>query len=468
MANTPTPIVWDFKRNVGVDPNAKLGGVVHYFDEQAQTIFLNQGMKTKTSTPLKGQWETSPLGPNINIDDIPYTDLGIDHPSTGVLYFSAVKPDGTVEFIRYQYAMDLSDITDNATYTSQIDNPITQITATIGNIDAELFQSTSSIFSPGAKLTLGIAMGNSDVYPLGIAWVDESPFNPLQNTVQLSGRNSIGYFIKESTFGDTTEFTGTFPEICTLMFELSGVPKYSCADGVGLATYKFSANDTILSGFTHMNNVVYYYPTNPMLLQELPDGTVVNQYAEWFDSTIPNTYYIFDDKKEVFARNMKKNIDAVYYSVYVTGKAEDGTDLIPVIVKINNYNYWHTPKNKMLHISAPDTFVKTQLELQAYAETEAKRRQFSGISEDFTSPIRPQLLTGDVASVKRDGSSETIGVVTQVKHTMGKRGFTTSFSTSSGGEIEVVQGGVIVNATGERGYNRKQNLTDIMSIVSTK
>lgn len=467
MSTSPSPIVWDFNRQVTTQANA-LGGVVHYYDENAQSIYLDWGIKSRASFPEKGQWETAVLGAEKDINTVPYVDSGIDHPSTGVLYMSLIKPDGTVEFVRYQYAMDLSNITETATYMSKIDNPITQITATIGNIDASLFQSDQSLFSPGAKLQLGMAMGASEVYPIGVAWVDESPFNPLSNTVRLSGRNSIGYFLRESTFGNTTSFTGTFPEICTLLFELAGVPKYSFADGTWSTTYLVNSTDSILDGFTNINNLAYYNPPNPMVLHELPDGTVVNNYTDWFQNVLPNTFYTFDKEKDVFARNMKKNIDAVFFSVYATGKDANGTALTPVVADIKNYSYWNIPKNKYIHITAPDNFVTTQAELQTYAEAEATRRQYTGITEDFTSPIRPQLLVGDVAEFMKDGVAETIGMVTQVTHTMGRAGFTTSFSTASGGEIHVVEGGVVTTATGERGYNRKQTLTDIMGIVAKK
>ena len=61
MAASENPLVWDFYRQIGSNAGVKTGGVVHYYDEEAQDIFLNSGLKTRLSTPTEGHWETSEL-----------------------------------------------------------------------------------------------------------------------------------------------------------------------------------------------------------------------------------------------------------------------------------------------------------------------------------------------------------------------------------------------------------------------
>jgi hypothetical protein len=136
MAASTNPLVWDFYRMIGSDTSAHLGGTVHYFNNEAQCIFLNNGLKTRLTEIENGQWVNSVYTePSQWINEEPYTDLDLDHPMNGTLFLSVSDATGTVRLLRYQYAADLSDITANVTFVSQVDNPITQITGTLANID---------------------------------------------------------------------------------------------------------------------------------------------------------------------------------------------------------------------------------------------------------------------------------------------------------------------------------------------
>lgn len=162
-------LVWDFYRQIGNDTNVKPGGVVHYFDETAQTLFLNEGLKTRMTEPIGGQWENSTLSePSLFINNTDYSVLSLDHPANGTLYMAAIE-GGNLKLLRYVYASDLSGITSQVTYTAQADNTVTQISSSIKNISNEFFTNSGTLFNPGAKLALGIAFGDSGVYPIGVA-----------------------------------------------------------------------------------------------------------------------------------------------------------------------------------------------------------------------------------------------------------------------------------------------------------
>lgn len=51
MAATPVPLVWDFNRQIGSDAAAHVGGMANYYDETAQSIFINGGLKTRLCIP---------------------------------------------------------------------------------------------------------------------------------------------------------------------------------------------------------------------------------------------------------------------------------------------------------------------------------------------------------------------------------------------------------------------------------
>lgn len=467
MATSPNPLVWDFNRQIGSDTSVLTGGVVHFYDETAQTIFLNSGIKTRLSEPLQGQWEAAELSfPSAFINETVYTRLNIDHPANGAVYGTAIEPDGALQFLRYQYAADISDIAEKVTFKQQIDSPITQMSASIMNIDKDFFTADGTLFNPGAKLTLKVALGDSEMYSVGVAFLDECPYDEAAKTVSLSGRNAIGYFLKDAMFGSSNTFTGTYPEVIGWIMGLAGVPVWESGTGTGSIEYTtIKPNDKMLDVVDWVNDIVYYSSTDPLRLIEMPDGTVYSGKLSIIAEKMPNGYYTFDEGADVFKRKTRKNADGVYSGVYATGKTLDNVDLTPVEVGIDNYTFWNIPPKKLLNLKSPEGWVATQPDLQWWAENEATKRQYSGITEEFDTPFRPQLLVGDVAEVNRDGVGVTLGVITEVDHTMGKKGYSTSFSCDSGGKITVTEDGLAVEVSGVYGYNRKQNLADLIRKV---
>ena len=459
-------LVWDFYRQLGTDANVKPGGIVHYYDETAQNLFLNGGLKTRLSEPVGGQWETAALSePSQFINNTDYSELSLDHPANGTLFMSAIE-DGNLKLLRYVYASDLSGITTQVTYTAQADNPVTQISANIKNISNEFFTNSGTLFNPGAKLALGIAFGDSGVYPIGVAYLDDFSHDPQSSTVPVSGRNAIGYFLKESRFGANTHFAGYSHEVAKAMALLAGLPKFTAQEGSGQIPFDFEPKQTVLEVFEKFN-IFYNSASALMRLAELPDGTVISGYDYFVEKYLKNSYYTFVLGKDIFKRKTKKAADGAYSGVYVTGKDENGAELTPATVSVDNYKFWNIPSNKLLFLTAPDGM--TQSGLQWYAENEAKKLKYIGIGEDFTGPLRPQLLVGDVAEITENGTTATtLGIITEVKHTLGEKEFSTSFSVDSGGEYTVITNGIRSTVSAASGFNRRQRMADIIRIVSTK
>lgn len=474
MAATSSPLVWDFNRQIGSDAAAHVGGTAHYYDETAQSLFINGGLKTRLCTPTDGHWRDAALSdPSQFIDTVAYTRAGMDHPCNGTVYFAAIV-GGVLRFMRYQYAADLSNITDSVTYTAQIDNPVTQISASIKNVDNDWIDAEASLFEPGARLQLGAAYGEGDVYLIGTAYVDECDHDPQSATVPISGRNAIGFYLKDSTFGDCAgDKTGIYDELVKRFLDYAGYKKYAIQPGNGTVTFTVKPTDSVLAAIDYMHDTVYYNAKLPMGIAETADGTVVSGYLAWLDLYLPPSRYTFVLGREVFKRKTTKRVDAAYVAVYVTGKGkgtdaegkETTVDLTPVQLAVPHYTYWALPGKKIKHISAPEN-INTQALLQWYAEQQVKALQYVGIGEDFTGPLRPQMLVGDVAEITADGVATTLGIITEVKHTLGVQGWTTQFSVDSGGDVSVVEGGIRTTASGQYGYNRRQRMVDIIRKVS--
>jgi len=465
MATTPHPLVWDFYRSV--DGVENLGGVVHYFDETSQSLYLSSGLKTDVAVVPEGHWETSERERDIQItQDEGYSSLRLDHPSNGILY--GVASDGNeLTFLRYIYAMDISQIAESWSWLTQSDNAIAQFDSSVQNIDPEIFGSDISLFQPGAKIAVHIFMGDSTAYPIGTIWLDESGYGQLENTVKVSGRNTIGYYLKDQTFDDTTVFEGVASGILESILDYAGVISYIVQPLEVETKFEFKPSDTLLSG---IEKILDFYTTTDekMEIVELTDGTVCIGYDYWISDYLPRNYYSFDDGREVFKRNTTRAADGSYSRLRVTGRDADNNDLEPVTVNVENFRHWSLGSHRTKHISAPDGL--TQDGLQKWAEAQAKVHQYIGIAEDFVGPFRPQLVVGDIAEVVRDGTGTSLGVITQVKQVFdGQNGFVTEFSVDSGGVATDSEGHVIYSRSAKAyGYNRKQSVIDLVKYTAEK
>lgn len=467
MAATSAPLVWKFYRQVGSDVNAQVGGVVHYYDEWSQSIFLNGGMKTRTAEVPDGHWSTSELSfPSDFINELSYTNLRQDHPSNGILYFSAT--DGTtLTFLRYIYGMDLSPITESWNWVSQTDNAIAQFSGSVQNLGPDVFSFDATLFQPGARITVSIMMGNSQPYPIGVVWLDECGYDVAGDTVDISGRNTVGYFLKDQTFDDTYSFTGISSDIMTAILTYAGIKKINVQTGTGTMPFVFNPSDALLDGIKEMLSA-YTTSSSEWKILELPDGTVCVGYEYWLANLLPNSYYSFDEGKDVFKRKTTKLSDSSYVAIRVTGKDASDVDLTPVTVAVPNFPYWALGSHRTKHLTAPDGF--TQAELQTWAEAQAEKYQYIGIGEDFTGPFRPQLIVGDVAEVVEGEEGTSLGLITEVRQVFSRKdGFKTEFSVDSGGVVTDGANYVVYSRAAEvSGFNRRQRVIDLVRFIAKK
>ncbi len=464
MARTNSPLIWDHWRKV--EGAGALGGAVHYYDEASQSLYLTGGgLSTQVAEVPAGHWAEAAPGAPIGITSDSFISLRLDHPANGTLYGVATAGTDLV-FLRYVYAMDLSVITQSCNWTSQVDNAVTQLSATVSNVGAEIFTSETTLFQPGSRIRFQVRIGDSQPYPIGVAWVDEVQYDVRSDTVPISGRNTIGFRLGDQTFDDDNSFTGLSHEQAAAILQMAGIPKYSVQPGTGEHPFSFKPEDTLLKGLEEM---MTFYTTSDKAWQlvELPDGTVLLGYDYWIAAQQPNSYYSFQVGRDLFHRKTKKALDATYTRVRVTGQDAAGADLEPCLVEVTNFPYWELGRHRTKHLTAPKGM--TQEELAAWAQAQAEALQYVGIGEDFTGPFRPQLLVGDVAEVVEPGgvTGTALGLVTEVKHTFGRSdGFKTDFSVDSGGVVTDGENYIVYSrAVSVNGYNRRQRIVDMIRSI---
>lgn len=463
-------LVWEFYREVTAQ---ELGGAVHYYDEAGQSIYLSGGLATNTTTAEDGHWKDAVFGELIQVTTDAWTRLRLDHPINGVLFGVAAGPGG-VEFLRYTYAMDISALTQSWEFSSQVDSPITQLSAEVSNAAAHFFASEMTLFEPGSRLRFGIRMGDSDVYPMATIWLDEVQYDQTAASVSITGRNTTGYKLNDQTMDELTRINnymyGPAKFQVEKVLEHAGVTDYEVNDIGGMQfSFEFNPDDRILSALEAM--VQMYSSTREpatdeffIYLKELPTGKILVGQGFWVENFVSNGYYSFDARRDLFQRTTNKRLDAAYTQVRVTGQDENNMDLQPVVLPVKTFGKWNVGKHKTKHIKAESQM--TQEELQKWAEDRALEAQYVGISENMEGPFRPQLLVGDVAEVMdTDGQTGTsLGIITEVRHSFSvSGGYRTSFSVDSGGVVTEGENYVIYpRATGAQGYNRQQTIADLI------
>ena len=457
MSTTPSPLVWDFYREVSGAEG--LGSCLEYFTEDSQSLYLADGLKTQLAVVDAGRWADAEPGDEITILEDAPTLSAWDHALTGQLFGVGVA-DGSLVFYRYLYARELTQLLKDGSWRSKNDSQITQVSLSLKNPGEDIILAEGTMFEPGARLSVALAMGNSRPYAVGVAFMDELDFDAQSATFSASGRNTIGYRLQQQTFDDETTFTGDGHEVVEWIFQRAGITNYAIGPSTASNDWVFEPSDTFYKGLQKIFEIFVGWD-----MIETPAGKVVVGYPAWRQQYLTNSVYQFHAGTDVIKRRTKKNADAAYSHVYVTGKDASGDDLTPAYLEVETWNHWALGDNKTKHVKAADGM--TQEELDAYAAQLAADLAKIGVGETFTGPPRPWLLVGDVASITADGLESTdLGLITSITHRFGDSGYFTDFAVDSGGVAMEESRVVTSRSAAVRGYNRRQELADLIGVIS--
>jgi len=467
---TPRAYYWDFytKRAEGVD---NTGSIAHYYTAEAQSLYLHNGIARKDLYVFEGHWDTARAESEESVTNDAYTQLSWAHPSTGALYGTAILDgdENELYLLRYCYVKEMGTLVANGNYRTSIDNPIVQVNADIKNYDIDAFAKNETLFTPGAKATLGIMMGDSEVYDLCEVHLDQVDFEYYKDKVSISGRNRTGHYLNDQTINLADKKTDTVTNLCKWVLDSLGLDNYEIEANLNELTIEYNPPDTGLSLLQKIcDEASGVADGTDWGIEEMPDGEIIIGYNAFRAMFLPKSVFKFG-MGQLFKRSSSKCIDGTYSKIYCTGKDSNGNDLTPVIKNVTTFKHWTVAPNKTYFAQTLEN--TTQNELENYALTLAKQLKKTGLHESYNCTIRPQLLVGDYATC----GNKDIGIITEISHTFGEKGFNTSFTADSGGDKKTIvqtrglrsvgdeeEEKVYTSARRNKGLNRKQKIIDFI------
>lgn len=471
MATTPRAYTWREAELINSSAD-ETGATFHFYDTNAEMIYPNSGLKYKYGSVPEGHWEDLELSEEGTLEDTAYIFLKSDHPATGSLYMIALDR-GTRDILylfRYDYERDVSELVESATLTLQGDNPIAQISANIKNVKDSLFTAESSLFTPTAKILLGVGYGKSAINTLATGYMDEVEWKHGAKTVSISGRNAVGYFLNSQTFDADKSFSGTAVAILTQIFDFFGIAHYEIDDSDSKKIeFDVSANDTGLKAVQIVSDLMTDLLTDKIWdIEELYDGTVIAGLAPFRGERNPKGVYVFNGRNDVFTRKINRSIDGAFSHVRCTGTDKSGHDLTPALQEVETWRYWKPAVHRTYHAPKVDGLASSE-ELLRYCKILAEQLQKNGKTTNYSTTLKPQLIVGDVATIQGEEGeeNETLGIITEIKHSFGEKGYMTDFTAASGGIIQTIGNNTYTKKKSVGGTDRTRRLSDFTGGTET-
>ena len=468
-----------------------VGGTFYYFDTEAQPIIIRDTDEALISTYDEvewGQWIDSVWENNLRIGNFGLSQFVPRHVYNGEIWAVGITPTlvpaETGRFptpevpagfylYRYKYFEDLTPRLSNFDTTEQSENQIKDAGVEIKNIGEGELNKTSSIYSPGSRVISKLGMGDSAKMYLGTVFLDEIDWSKDGETMRLSGRNAIGYYLSEQTFDDSVQYAGTRTSVIEDILRYSGVDMtrvYIDPSGTSAMTALFKPTDTLLYGVNHLIDIYGWQ------MKELPNGKIIigtPTFIETFASVTVHQLYT----DEVFTRGINQRADGAYSRIALQSEIseQEGPPVVPgftrtVYKDISYFDGWNIGGRRTLYIQLLAD--QSETDMTTLANEYAKAYQFIGVNVSREVPIHPEIASGDVIEILDAESEEYIikGIVTGVKHNInvGSGSAHTTLSIDSGGTIEDGATVKTYTASNVTGDTRRRELIDVIRKAAQK
>lgn len=410
--------------------------LLHMYDNEAQAIYLKNGlMYGKTTLTPYGEWSDRVFEPEINIlnlDNLSHFEI---NKLGGFGAIGVVKNGNSHKLLIYEFQQDVSEYLKNASIKLSTGNPISSFSLSLenskhpneehqGNI---VMDEKNNALQPGSKIIFKFGMGDGiPNYELGTYYVDRADFTLLSETANIDGRNLIGKALKDQTLnGNSKTQLEAVSEKLKDMLKNANLKRndYIVQNTSKKLKFEFEPKETVSSAIDEILKAMVNWQ-----MEERVDGTIVIGEPD-FSGFQSRGIYTFNRNKDIFSRQIVSDDQSSYRKVCV----HDSKWTVEVYEDVVVYTGWNLQSNKTLFVKVADG--TSIANAQAIAVEIASRLENVGKIESFSGPFRPHLLTGDEARIIDEEGSTSLGLITEITHSFGKSGFSTSFTVDSGGRL---------------------------------
>lgn len=365
--------------------------------------------------------------------DLTYESLGRISPDEMVSYPSIKKvahygaygfwsAEDDHRFVMYMLPTDITNSFIDGTIKYGVSSEVSQMSCNLMNIKGELLNRYRALVTPGTKMELYFALGNSGEIPLGIFYIDRASVSYPELNVSVSARNGIGKLLKEQTFNEDSTFEeSNLQENFKKILGLAEVEDFFVGGNSKTWKLRFEPDVTMLDGIKRILSLL--------------DGWKVDETAAGVIGIAPvsdarfdqPSVYTFERDKTCWSYNIEyDDSDAVSRICVSCAEPENR-----VYVTVPRNKWWIQPSHRTAYVTAADGATLSQI--TSMAEELAVAAAISGRQESFVGIFTPQLTIGDEIQLITGTKTEIIGTVVDVSHSFGRDGFYTAFTVDSGG-----------------------------------
>lgn len=405
--------------------------MVHMMDNGFRIIYLSDSglVMGKVSHPNMGLYEQlvwkekGRMSPDENVT-YPSLKKVAHYGAYGFWSAKSILPDsiGDHRFVMYMLPTDITQTLLNGSISLSKDSAVSSASFTFQNVKGFLLKRYRSLVAPNAKIELYFSMGDSHEIALGKWFIDRVSTSVPGNDVSVSARNTIGKLLKEQSFDETISFKQpTLSENLKAILAYGGVEDFFVGDPAKNWQISFESQNSLLSGIEDVIGILPGYK-----IEETYDGTIgIGPYSDTrFEQ--PSTYY-FERDKNCFNYSTEYCDEQTYARICVSCDDPPNT----IYTDVPPHKLWPMPAHRTLFVKTPNG--ATLNELQAYADDLSESVGMTGRTETFAGRFTPQMVIGDEVQMTANGETNSIGIVTSVRHNFGTKGFFTEFTIDSGG-----------------------------------
>lgn len=447
-----------FPDSVGLNLYQKSGGIVERHAAAAP----------ENAVPDGDTWSEAWIA-----DPADYTCFSVGHALRGAWYGAGIQNgdaygNNGLYFLRYRYEERLDSLLLSGSCHTENGNPVSAAELSLANTGYERFLSEASLFVPGARLSLGIRAGDSDVCPIGTFYLETMEYDVLSARVSVTGKNTLGFRLAEQTFDSDFVFAGSASAAAEAVLSYFGVTDYLVDETTVNGAFCFPAGTSGLDALKTIEDMMSELDDaivrSMWKTLEMPDGTVLCGYEPFTSGYLPTSEFRARAGQELFSLRVRRSAENVYTKVCADGTDTEGERLNTEFHNVLHPEDWDPGEHRVYHTKTEGV---SQTTLAQIAKNNAIMLRDTGDITEMTLNLQPQVLIGDYARITtRDHTSLDVGIITAICHRFGEDGFFTDITADSGGGLWYFGDRMVTRALPLLQYRKKEELRALLGTTT--